>query len=383
MKEKHEHIDKILPQGEMLRGFINQSYIKKSDLNKFLRSKGIFVENTDKEGLAPVLTTLIISPAEFDVLREYQNTREDNIKKRSNRLKLADNYSIEKIMTAFDAKKITLGEEVSYSFEYEPTVEIDKEKGVAEIKFQIERIDRNKSWYESKNVFSGKMEISKAENNQLVIIKSHTSSESKDVLELIERSIVADLKDNRIVEQREKLRRVLFGDFENAERIKFLYKLSLNVSSLIFEFEDIVNIEVTPEVDISLPEDITWMENKRQLKIGGREVHSTFFFKQKEYHEFLKMWELEAKFSFSHRSYKGTCNVSFGFRDFLNKGNKAELELKLSQFKVISKHAGSRVRNSLKRELLDLFYKEKEKKYEEFMEKFNKPTSKQLSIFTP
>lgn len=66
MKTQHKDIDKFLPYGELIRGFANQSYLSKSDLKKSLRKRGIFFTNSEKETLVPCISTLLLSPAEFD-----------------------------------------------------------------------------------------------------------------------------------------------------------------------------------------------------------------------------------------------------------------------------------------------------------------------------
>lgn len=49
MQAKHVHIDKILPYGELIRGFANQPFISKGDLKKSLRDRGIFFHHQKKK----------------------------------------------------------------------------------------------------------------------------------------------------------------------------------------------------------------------------------------------------------------------------------------------------------------------------------------------
>ena len=48
MNTLHKDINKIIPFGEFLRGFINQRYITTADLAQILRERGIFVLNQEK-----------------------------------------------------------------------------------------------------------------------------------------------------------------------------------------------------------------------------------------------------------------------------------------------------------------------------------------------
>ncbi|KAA8597034.1 hypothetical protein F0Z19_4434 [Vibrio cyclitrophicus] len=65
-------------------------------------------------------------------------------------------------------------------------------------------------------------------------------------------------------------------------------------------------------------------------------MHSTFFIKQKELHEFIQIYKIEAAYSFTFLNYEGTCSISFEFPDFISKENlEAELIIKVTsvQFK--------------------------------------------------
>ena len=65
MNTLHKDINKIIPFGEFLRGFINQRYITASDLARILRERGIFVLNHEKDIMVPVMQNLLLSPTEL------------------------------------------------------------------------------------------------------------------------------------------------------------------------------------------------------------------------------------------------------------------------------------------------------------------------------
>ena len=81
MNAPHKDIDKIIPFGEFLRGFINQRYITATDIARILRERGIFVFNQDKDYMVPIMQNLLLSPAEFDKVRDSFSEKEDNEKK--------------------------------------------------------------------------------------------------------------------------------------------------------------------------------------------------------------------------------------------------------------------------------------------------------------
>lgn len=377
MKQEHQHIDKILPYGELLRGFANQNYISKSDLKKFLRNRGVFFNQTEKENLVPCISTLLLSPSEFDVLRDYQNTKEDNTKKNTSRIEWNSEKNLVEAFDDFDFKDLIPDEGVNFWFSKEPTITIqENNKDKIVIEYEIERNDLNKSWYESTNIFTGKVEIEKISEGEIRIIKSYTSPESNIVGENLQKSCVKHFKQTKYIAENKELIKILFGDFENEDRIVFFYRLSSNMESSYFEFNDIINMEFKPDNSISLPQEIEWMNNKTQLKLKGKLIHDTFFIKDKQFHKNLQFWEMESSFKFKYNTYEGNCNVVFSFRDYLNRNEKAEFEINISTFNVNNgSELTSKQKSELKNKLLDLFEKRKDETYRNFIEYLNTKTA--------
>jgi hypothetical protein len=369
MKQEHNHIDKILPFGELMRGFSNQSHITKYDLKNFLNQKGVFFSKTNKENLVPCISTLLLSPTEFDSLRELQNTREDNVKKNTSRLEWNSEKPIYNALSDFEFKELIPNEGVNYQLRAEPIISlIDNDLDRVLIEYEIERNDFNKSWYESTNVFKGKIELQKASDDEIRIIKSYTSSESNDLGNNLQKSLVTHFKKKHFVEKEKELIKILFGDFSNEDRIVFFYRLSTNTQSSYFEFKDIINMEFKPDDNFPLPTEIDWMNNKSQLKLKGNQIHDTFFIRDQKFHKNLQFWEMESSFKFTRGNHEGNCNVVFLFRDFIEKGNQAEFEITISSFSLInSSDYSNKHKNQVKNEILDLFETIKDETYRNFI----------------
>ena len=94
MNTLHKDINKIIPFGEFLRGFINQRYITASDLARILRERGFFVLNHEKDIMVPVMQNLLLSPTEFDKVRYAFSEKEDNEKKFSREITWNNNAQI-------------------------------------------------------------------------------------------------------------------------------------------------------------------------------------------------------------------------------------------------------------------------------------------------
>ncbi|WP_185286421.1 GapS4b family protein [Chryseobacterium indologenes] len=369
MRHEHKEISKILPYGELLRGFANQGYLVKSDLKRFLRDRGIFFNTSEKEFLVPCVSTLLLSPSEFDELREYQNTKEDNYKKNTSRINCSSDFKIMDALDNINFANIIPKEGVSFRLFKEPTITINPyNKDKATIEYEIERNDLNKSWYESTNIFKGEIEIEKISDTEIKLTKSYTSNESNFVGENILKCTISHFKEKKIVEKEQQLKKILFSDFENADRIIFFYRLSANMQDSVFQFKDIVNLEFRPEIGKILPSEIDWMLNKSELKIRGKQIHDTFFIKDNKFHENLQFWEIESSFTFKLEKYEGTCNIVFGFRDYLIKGDNAEFELNISNFSLYNgSEYSSKDKLLIKNKLLRQIEKSKDLVYTNFL----------------
>ncbi len=369
MKHEHKDVNKILPYGELLRGLANQGYLVKSDLKKFLRNRGVFFNSSEKENLVPCISTLLLSPAEFDQLREYQNTKEDNFKKNTSRLKWSSESTIFDAVKNLNFENIIPEEGYNFYLIKEPQVNFNpNNKDKVVIEYELERNDFNKSFYESTNRFRGEIEIEKISKNEIKITKSYTSSESNFVGDSLIKIAEKHFKENNYVFRNEKLKKILFSDFNNEDRITFFYRLSSNMNSIYFTFKDIVNMEFRPDNNEKLPNEIEWMNNKSELKLKGKSIHNTFFIKDKKYHKNLQFWEMESSYTFKYEIYDGTCNVVFSFKDYLNKNEKAEFEINISNFSLINgSEFNSRDKLIIKNKLLRLFEKNKDLVYTNFL----------------
>lgn len=369
MKHEHKDANKILPYGELLRGLANQGYLVKSDLKRFLRNRGIFFNSSDKENLVPCIATLLLSPLEFDELREYQNTKEDNFKKNTSRLKWNSESTIFDAVKNLSFNDVIPKEGYNFYLVKEPNFVIDpKKKDKVRIEYELERNDFNKSFYESTNRFRGEIEIEKISNDEIKVTKSYTSSESNFVGDSLIRITEKHFKENNFVSRNVTLKKILFSDFSNEDRIVFFYRLSSNTNSIYFTFKDIVNMEFRPDNNEKLPDEIDWMNNKSELKLKGKSIHNTFFIREQKYHKNLQFWEMESSYSFNFEGYEGNCNVVFSFRDYLNKADNAEFEINISNFSLIDgSEFSSRDKLIIKNKLLRLFEKNKDVVYTNFL----------------
>jgi hypothetical protein len=136
----------------------------------------------------------------------------------------------------------------------------------------------------------------------------------------------------------------LFADFTNEQRIDFLWSLTGENKTDALAFVDVVDVDVCPDPEQPLPENLKWMEARvKNLKLQGKSLHETFFIKDKACHKYLLFHRIEAKFNFEHRGATGGCNVTFEFVGYSENSKASELQSKISSLTLGSdyKHLNS------------------------------------------
>lgn len=338
MNKEHNDINKYIPYGESLRGFADQKFLTSSELNKILRERGIFTSSSDKNYMVPILQTLLLSPKEFDKIRDSFTTKEDNQKKLSRQINFNPNVNI-------SIPSLTNIDISSYIKKNLPTCQL---KGSSRItfsrvnnnpnhlkaEFHIIRKDINKVWYQQTNEFYGRIEILNNEQNGRIII-THTAPETKDLATEIAKIQVKEFKKNNLIQSSEDLKGIIFKNFSNKDRFKFFFQLTHHLNSTFFKCESFKDISIKPDEGV-LPDAIKWMDNIKKISMSGEALDKKFFIYDTAYHQNLILWKLDVEFSFSYISIQGKIIVSLGFTDYLQKGDNAEFELHINSISCLN-----------------------------------------------
>ncbi|HJY12457.1 MAG TPA: hypothetical protein VJ304_06690, partial [Flavobacterium sp.] len=231
MKKTVKSVDKILPYGETIRGFLNQSFLTESDMRMLLRERGVFLSDYSKNNSVPFITSSLVSPEEFDSLKDAQGTREDN-PKRTNEV-LYWNNGTDSLKTAIDENRGVILEALvpkncNYKLLSKPKIVFEgANNNQAKIYLDIERSDLNKSWFEAKNSFTAEVFLDlDAEKKQLRVTKTYSSEETKDVVSTLTRNLRSTLIEKGYVNKEKKVETIRFKDFDNKNRFLFLTKLA-------------------------------------------------------------------------------------------------------------------------------------------------------------
>ncbi|WP_076419782.1 hypothetical protein [Colwellia sp. UCD-KL20] len=337
----------ILPYGDTLRDYLNDSSITKSELRSIIRRRGVFVAVEEKSSYVPLLVRTGLTPCELQELQESIITKEENPKRQTQSVKckagsqslissLPLNYKISEV-----AKKPFSNYKVLGSPSFKP---VDNNPDFIELNFTVERYDHTQNWVKNTTQFSGKVKLQKKNDNlDINISLSHTSPETKEVANKIVTDVIKQLKSNNCIEQNESVNKIRFKDFSNEDRIIFLNKLSQDNKEYELNFRDTKDIGFSPDPSDNFPDEISWMQKDiTNLALQGKSLHSTVFFRNKSFHKHIQIHKIEASYTFDYSGkYYGSCNITYEFPEFSTKNDvNAELIIKVTNVRFRDNKSG-------------------------------------------
>ncbi|WP_456265570.1 MULTISPECIES: hypothetical protein [unclassified Bacillus (in: firmicutes)] len=342
-------LDFILPHGDILKPFLSSSEITDSDLKKMLAKKGIYVPDSNPHKTIPLLCCNVLSPSEFQFLKENQKRKEDSIKRRSRSIDLKNdiNFPQEVSSLDFDFDRLLNYDNNICRIKDSPQFNFEN-TNTASLSYTIEREDVTKNFMEHKTTHDAKITLVKNEDNQVDIIAEHTSTETKRINELIIKEAIKQFKDKGCVQKDTALKKLTSNILPTEDRNKFLFRL-LN-SDLVdnFNFNQVSNIRLGPNSDYNNPpQQIKWMEEKvKKVVLNGEAIDRSEIFTDPECLKAIIIEEIEASFNARFRSHEISCKVTFGFTNLLKniESNNAEFEFKITPkigFMSLNKNAVS------------------------------------------
>lgn len=369
MEKINDNINRFLPFGESLRAILQHPSIKDTERKQLLRLKGVFVNNADEDSSFPILTTSLLSPAEFDFLKEKLQTKEDREKTITRTLEWESKQTlISAIPNNFNVQEVIKTTFPKYKVVGNPNFKmVDNNPNKITLDFKCETINYSKEWYRGKNEFKGKvsLEMVATKDNKVQLQIVHTSPETTEISDKVTKNLEKHFKENNFMNPKKEIQRILFKDFSNEERIQFL--LSLTDGNDVFKFTKATYLDIGPDENQTLPPNINWLElaKVRELNINGEVLHNIPFLKDKNLHKFMELSEIEAIYDFILPSVQGSCKVRFGFSNYNFKKKIGLIEFDVDIPNIYPKNEYATVPlSSVRTQLSKEFEKFKTEKYD-------------------
>ncbi len=323
MEKIKENLNRFLPFGESLKAILQHPSIKDTERKQLLRMKGVFVNSADEDSTFPILTTSLLSPVEFDFLKEKLQEKEDREKTITRTLE----WESSKTLIAAIPDNLNIQEIIKTNFEKYKVVGnpnfkmVDNNPNRIALDFICETANYSKPWYRGNSEFKGKVTFEKVttKDNKVQLQIIHTSPETIEISEKVAKHLERHFKANNYMNPQKEIQRILFKDFTNDERIEFF--LSMTESNDVFDFTKATFLDIGPDPNENLPGDINWLElsKVRELSINGEVLHNIPFLKNKTLHKFMELCEMENIYNFSIPSAEGNCTIRFGFLNYFKK----------------------------------------------------------------
>lgn len=339
MNEDSKAFKTKLPYGQELNELLIQKYLTDANITQILKLKGIYYGLKDKQNTVPILASTVLTPSEFEFIREKRNTKEDSVKRKSSVVPWSSKKTLfDEMPKNLDPRKIIDTRFQGFELIGSPRfVPIDGDQNRLQLKFEIERKDGSKSWCNSETKFEGSVEVGLINGNlELKIVKHNTSQETEDVAQQITNFLKKSFRDNGCI-QEDKID-IVFSAFTNEERINYFWLLTGKTELDNLKFDCITDIDVKPDNSLNIPADLSieWMANKiNKLRISGKDIQNTFFITDKACHPYLIFWRMEAKYIFNDHIAKGSCKLNFEFNGYGKKANpNSELTISVNQLSL-------------------------------------------------
>ena len=318
-RRKVRDMTKFLPFGETLRSYLDQSFVKESDLSELLRARGVFVHGAEKEDLVLLLVTTLISPSEFELLLECRRDRDSKEKVINRRRSWKSTRSLHEAANA----SVNLSDVPFVSTEKckligKPVIStVDGDANNIELKFTIQRTRLSMDWSNEESQYSGKVSLKKEEiDGQIVMTITHTSPETKDVAEKYAKLLEESLQASGDIGDPSQNDQILFSCFDNVQRADFFLGLTGGCGRDELVFERLAHLDALTVAEADPPESCkNFITGLDQLRLRG-ELHKSAYLQMRELYPFIDFYRMDARFKFKVAGAEGECNVRYEFPDF-------------------------------------------------------------------
>lgn len=315
-------VNKYIPFGLTLQDVLKHPTLTGTKLRSLLKSRGVFIESNQDNDIFPLLGSTILSPSEFEIIKENLKTKEDTQKISSRPLEWHNTEDLIKVVPEkIDLKKILSDNNSRQKVIMQTNfAAIEGNPDRVRMEFKCQTNNYNSSWYRNKNEFSGEIILEKVKEDKKVYLRMiYTSDETFHIADIAIKHLAEDFKKKNYTKPESVVERILYNNFTNEERVKFF--LDLTNSSDIFSFQRATDLDIGPDKTMELPVEISkfMSGNVNELKINGESLHENYLLKDKTNHKYIELAAIEAIYNFSYHAAEGNCVVRFGFNGYFKK----------------------------------------------------------------
>lgn len=347
----------ILPQGNNIRQLLVKSNISDASINVLLKGKGVFLGQAEKNDSVPLLMKTIISPDDFENLYETQKAKEESFKHRTVSIDCGSDFALSTILKA----PININEYIKDRHTYRPNYKVIgnpsfyfENKNRAVLEYKIERENLLNDWTDSKTYHKGSLLLTKGGDGEfhISVQKNSTSKETLEVNNIVISHVKSILQKESIIDKNDNFNSIRFNNFDNANRIKFLYSFANNFCIYV-KFISLTDINLYLDPTIPSHADIEkFLAEIENLKLRGKELQKHIFIKSNAYHPKLLFSSINLRFEIEYKGVQGYMNLNISFPDYIKRRTEyAELQTQIS-FSLKNVKKKEVTENKLRNEIL-------------------------------
>lgn len=351
----------LLPNGEILRTILVRPELTPNNLKSLLKSKGVFLSKYNKEDTVPVLMRSLLSPKEYESIREMQKFKIERVKYRTTQIPWQGS---DNLLSHFP-EDLNLHSIIDEKYKYDPGFEligvpsfspVDGQKDKVEIKFTLEENSEIKSINNRRKEYEGSLIIELKSDGHLHLhsTKTFTSNGTHDLVDAIAGKLEKHFKSEGTVKKEDSYERILFNHFNNINRFTFFMKFLGDLGFL--KFKKIVDLSVSPDPEQEIPEQAkVFLKDIENLKLKGKSLKKHILLSQQKYRNSILLLSITAQYEFSHSEGKGVCQIEYAFPDFkILEKDKSEFQFFIGKTTIDRNYKAFAKKNKIEKSIYNI-----------------------------
>lgn len=309
-----------LPFGDQLRVLLSSDHISLGEVSSLARSKGLFAASLERSQLIQFLSTTLIRPIEFERLLEASVSRESKPKDQPQEVALtsedADWQSAIKAVGVDLGTLIVLDSFPGTVFSKDPEISVGGKDRLS-ISYEISRQDYSKDLLKRDLTFRGEISVSQ-ENGALTLqlVSTHTAKETSKINDLIIRQVFGKLRAAGVTKMDEPVK-ILFGSFDNKNRVLFLLRLAADksISRVPGQISDLHTKPNEARAGLAPPPALKIFEGSiRNMRMDGSKLNELMLLTDDSLYEHFFLTRILVDYDFSVGPHAGKCGVAYYFQ---------------------------------------------------------------------
>lgn len=309
-----------LPYGDQLRVLLSSDHISLGEIGYLAKSKGLFSSALDRGQLIQFLSTTLIRPVEFESLLESAVSRESRPKEQPQEIPLTapDANWQEKVQEFGNeiASIVKLDKIPGAVFSSEPAI-FAAAKNHLVVSYEISRQDYSKDFLHRDLTFRGEISIrQKGGSLSLRVISKHTTKETVKINDQILGHIVRNLKSAGLTKEDAPIK-ILFGAFENKNRVLFLLRLAGD-KTLGDIPGQIIDLNIKPNEARDnlgpIPELKIFEGSIKNMRMDGDKLNEILLLTNDSFYAYFFLTRVIVDYTFSLGTNRGKCSVLYYFQ---------------------------------------------------------------------